>query len=168
MASIRGLSEEVICNIAAHICDSDLASFRLVSRQSNQCADDTFIAAFFQERTHLDTNFSLNALLSIAQHPALRRRLRYVTILTVDRWTRHSSRERHLMESGDYIASAYASDDAHADTAALAAVASKMVYSYAFANAGRELSNPRPGFAGQSPPGARKIRHHRIADCQAV
>jgi hypothetical protein len=47
MVPILDLSEEVICNIAAHLCDSDLASFRLVSRQLNRCADDTFIAAFF-------------------------------------------------------------------------------------------------------------------------
>lgn len=71
---------EMLLRITRHLSTTDLCSVRLTSRSIERALFHSFSHEFFRRKQFMLTDFSLQALMDISQHPALSRTLRHVSI----------------------------------------------------------------------------------------
>ncbi|CAK7203846.1 hypothetical protein SEUCBS139899_006595 [Sporothrix eucalyptigena] len=71
---------ELLLRITRHLNTTDLCAVRLTSRTLEQALFHSFSHEFFRRKQFMLSDFSLGALLGIAQHPALSQSLRHVSI----------------------------------------------------------------------------------------
>lgn len=60
---------EILCHIIKFVNDRDLSTFRLTCKQLSACALKSFALAYFTERKHIVSRYSIVTLLRITAHP---------------------------------------------------------------------------------------------------
>lgn len=80
MATLSSLPAEMVENVARYLDASDLLSFRQSCRHACYGSENTFLERFFSTRRHIDTHYSLKALIEISEHRYLLKRLKRVEI----------------------------------------------------------------------------------------
>ncbi|KAK5733720.1 hypothetical protein LTR17_009424 [Elasticomyces elasticus] len=81
-AYILELPTEMLVHIANALeIDHDLLAFRLTCKSLEKASHDTFATKYFAIRTHLFTRCGLQALVDIAKHPSLGRKVKKIEIV---------------------------------------------------------------------------------------
>ncbi|KAK5728633.1 hypothetical protein LTR15_001770 [Elasticomyces elasticus] len=81
-AYILELPTEMLVEIADQLKNgSNLLAFRLTCKSLEKASHDTFATKYFAIRTHLFTRYGLQALVDIAKHPSLGRKVQKIEII---------------------------------------------------------------------------------------